>query len=295
MTAEPALITASTWQPIAECYRNEIQTITTPMRERKSRHEKHPVYDFLHTYYSFSLGRLERWHPGPNVILQDAPAQLFSKKYYRVENGTALLDPSLLTTKDRQRLTWISNLLKLTQVRPPHLACHGLHEWAMVFSGSDIRHHESSPLRVAQEEIDKLVASHPIACSHFDAFRFFAPDAVNYNKLKPTLLTREENEQPGCIHANMDLYKWAYKSSPWISSELLKETLFFAIEAREIDMRAAPYDLSAWGYTPIKIETIEGRREYEHEQHTLFLNGLKIRQKLIDALAEVLNFESCET
>jgi hypothetical protein len=158
----------------------------------------------------------------------------------------------------------------------------------MVFTGADIRHRESAPLRLPQEEIDALVASRPLTCSHFDAFRFFAPGAIAFNKLSPSLHSREDHEQPGCIHANMDLYKWAYKSSPWISSELLKETLFFAIEAREIDMRAAPYDLSAWGYPPIKIETAAGRREYEGEQHALYLKGLSLREKVMNSLATIL-------
>jgi len=172
----------------------------------------------------------------------------------------------------------------LTQSRPPNLTCHGLHEWAMVYSGSDIRHRESAPLRLPQEEIDSIVNSRPICCSHFDAFRFFAPDAAPLNRMKPTLLGREENEQPGCIHTNMDLYKWAYKSAPWISSDLLRETLFFAIEAREIDMRASPYDLSGFGYDAIPIETSEGRREYERVQLALYQKGLLLRDDLIKAL-----------
>ena len=284
----PLTLSAIEWQAEADAYRRIIETITVPMRERKSRNEKHPVYDFLHTYYSFPLGRLERWHPGPEVTLEDAPKNLFPEKFYAHREGTALLTPSLLTKKGRQRLAWIFNLLRLTQSRPPHLACHGLHEWAMVYSGADIRHRGSAPLRLPQAEIDTLVSSRPVSCSHFDAFRFYAPEAAQFNKLSPTLLDREKNEQPGCIHANMDLYKWAYKSSPWISSDLLSETLFFAIEAREIDMRAAPYDLSAWDYDAIKVETSEGRREYESEQHKLYLRGLKLRQKLIDSLATIL-------
>ena len=85
----------------------------------------------------------------------------------------------------------------------------------------------------------------------------------------------------------MDLYKWAYKSSPWISSELLREALFFAVEAREIDMRAAPYDLSEWGYEPIQIETSQGRREYEREQTALYKKGKKLRESMIAALERV--------
>ena len=86
----------------------------------------------------------------------------------------------------------------------------------------------------------------------------------------------------------MDLYKWAYKSSPWISSDLLRETLFFAIEAREIDMRASPYDLTDYGYPAIPIETPEGRREYESLQLALYHKGLPLRDKLIDALTAIL-------
>ena len=286
--SQPPILSAVTWQSRALEHRKMIETISVPMRARKSHQEKHPVYDFLHTYYSYSFGRLERWHPGFGVILEGADPTQFSEKYYRHSDRLTSIDSSLLTEKGHDRLKWVHNLLSLTQSRPPHFACHGLHEWAMVYSGADIRHRESAPLRLPQEEIDDLVASRPIACSHFDAFRFFAPDAVAFNKLSPTLLTRKEHEQPGCLHANMDLYKWAYKSSPWISSDLLRETLFFAIEAREIDMRAAPYDLTPWGYQPIKVETSDGRREYEREQHALYLKALKLREKLINALAEIL-------
>lgn len=86
----------------------------------------------------------------------------------------------------------------------------------------------------------------------------------------------------------MDLYKWAYKSSPWISSDFLRKTLFFAIEARSIDMRASPYDLSDYGYSPIPIETTEGRRKYEREQTGLYRKGLALRSELIAALDKIL-------
>ncbi|MFT6242539.1 MAG: hypothetical protein ACJAQT_004647 [Akkermansiaceae bacterium] len=278
----------SEWQGRAADHREAVEKITLPMRARRSRHEEHPVYDFLHTYYSFSMGRLERWHPGIGTTLEDSPELKFSENYYRRENGKAWIAPEKLTAKGRERLRWIHALLTLSQSRPPNFACHGHHEWAMVYSGADVRHRESAPLRLSQSEIDALVSSRPICCSHFDAFRFFAPDAVALNRLSPTLLTREENEQPGCIHANMDLYKWAYKSSPWISSDLLRETLFFAIEAREIDMRASPYDLTHYGYQPIAIETTDGRREYEKEQNLIYRKGLALRSNLIKALESVL-------
>jgi len=270
-------------------HRALIETITLPMRDRKSRQQRHPVYDFIHTYYSFSLGRLEKWHSGFGIILEDDSKTDFSPKYYRRENHTAFIDPSLLTSKGRERLTRIKTLLELTQSRPPNLTCHGLHEWAMVYQGGEIRHRESAPLRLPQDEIDSLVASRPICCTHFDAFRFFTPGAIPLNRLAPTLHSRQDFEQPGCIHANMDLYKWAYKSSPWISSDLLREALFFAIKAREIDMRASPYDLTSYGYEAITIETAEGRRQYEQVQRELYLKGLPLRERLIEALSKVVS------
>jgi len=284
----PAVLALEEWQDRAAIHRREVEAVTIPMRERKSRREKHPVYDFLHTYYSHPLGRLERWHPGVNLTLEDHPSLDLSPSYYRRENGQAYIDPTKLTSKGRERLTWIHRLLTLTQQRPPNLSCHGLHEWAMVYSGSDVRHRECVPLRLPQSEIDSLVSSRPLCCSHFDAFRFFAPDASGFNRLSPTLHSREEHEQPGCIHANMDLYKWAYKSSPWISSDLLRDTLFFAIKAREIDMRASPYDLSTFGYPAIPIETPEGRREYELVQKDLYQRSLPLRDRLIHAIDAVL-------
>ena len=100
--------------------------------------------------------------------------------------------------------------------------------------------------------------------------------------------TRHENEQPGCVHANMDLYKWAAKSMPWIGSGLLLEAFRLANELRDLDMRASPYDLSKWGVVPVKIETPEGRREYETEQRRLAALAFSLRAKLIANLDGIL-------
>ncbi len=86
----------------------------------------------------------------------------------------------------------------------------------------------------------------------------------------------------------MDLYKWAAKSMPWIGSELLLETFLLANELRDLDMRASPYDLSKWGIIPVKIETAEGRREYETEQRRLASRAFSLRAKLIGRLDEIL-------
>ena len=209
-------------------------------------------------------------------------------KHYRQNENQIYLDAGTLSEKQIQRIRWIHNLLALTQNRAGNYSCYGLHEWAMVYSGADIRHRESAPLRFSQEETDRIVESFPITCSHFDAYRFFSPKALAFNKQNPTLEAREQHEQPACLHANMDLYKWASKCMPWVGSELLWKTFLLALELRELDMRASPYDLSSYGYKPVKIETPEGRSEYETLQRSLAKKAKTLRQELIQSLGKLL-------
>jgi hypothetical protein len=109
------------------------------------------------------------------------------------------------------------------------------------------------------------------------------------NKLRPDNDNRYEYEQPGCLHTNMDLYKWCYKAMPWISSELLWQCFLLAKDVRELDMRASPYDLTEYNLSPVKIETKQGREEYEKIQRDLSVRADPIRETLIDKLDEVLN------
>ena len=94
----------------------------------------------------------------------------------------------------------------------------------------------------------------PLRCSHFDAYRFFTAPAADRNAQQLSREAQIATEQPGCIHAAMDCYKWAYKLGPLIDSGLLIDCLRLAADARELDMRASPYDLSDYGFAPIAIE-----------------------------------------
>jgi hypothetical protein len=46
-------------------------------------------------------------------------------------------------------------------------------------------------------------------------------------------------------------------------------------------MRAAPYDLTAWGFEPIRIETPEGKQEYAGRQRGFADRAAPIREALI--------------
>ncbi len=167
----------------------------------------HPVHDFLFTYYSFSPAKLLDWQPG-------WPA-----------SGT----PALLE-KRQPLLTSTLELLRATAGRAPTFACFGLHEWAMVHRADETRH--PVPLRLGADGTDEVVESHRITCSHFDAFRFFTPSAAPLNQLRPGRDDRPAYEQPGCLHATMDLYKHAFRLWPLVGSDLVADCFQLAWDVR---------------------------------------------------------------
>ena len=278
---------------------------TDPHQARQSRGEKHPVEDFLWEYYSYRPSWLRRWHPGPDVVLLGDAAREYLRwpEYHEVElelparefndaapqrlRGVAV-NPAAFDSKRRDSLVWLLGLLRNTHERAPSFGCFGLHEWAMVYrlTPEQIRHAQL-PLRLSAAETARVVETSTLRCSHFDAFRFFTPDARPLNRLQPARATTAQMEQRGCLHANMDLYKWAFKLAPFTPSDLVADCFALALAIREIDMRASPYDLRALGYAPIPIETPEGRADYERYQRAFAERSQPLRARLI-ALCERL-------
>ncbi|MEJ2206684.1 MAG: 3-methyladenine DNA glycosylase [Gemmatimonadota bacterium] len=287
---EAPLLETSEWLRLADRHRIRVSRWVAGFRDRRARGTSHPVHDFLFRYYRYSPGKLEEWHPDVCTALRDSPEarERFEPPRYLARAGRIILDPGALRPKERVRLRWVRDLLAATSKRPPNLGCFGMHEWAMVYGGEDIRHRETVPLRLSQEEVDAFVESRPMVCSHYDAFRFFSTSARPMNRVTPTLSRRLELEQPGCVHANMDLYKWSYRSMPWIGTERLWRSFELALRLRALDMRASPYDLTSLGYEPIPVETEEGRRQYRREQLAFSEEAGRIRLRLIDALSQVL-------
>jgi hypothetical protein len=148
--------------------------------------------------------------------------------------------------------------------------------------------HEQLPLRLGQAGTDAVVESHRVQCSHIDAYRFFTRAAEPRNTLTPTRDTQQQLEQPGCLHATMDLYKWAYKLSPAVPGELLADCFALAADVRELDMRASPYDLRELGWAPVAIETPEGKAEYVAAQRGFAARGAALRERLLEVCRALL-------
>ena len=148
--------------------------------------------------------------------------------------------------------------------------------------------HTRWPLRFPPDELARIVEAQPLRCSHFDAFRFFAPPARPLNKPQPTRPELPRFEQRGCLHANMDLYKWAFKFAPFTPSDLIADCFALAREIREIDMRASPYDFQKLGFVPIRVETPEGRAEYEAHQRAFAARSQPLRSRLITLFDRLL-------
>ncbi len=100
----------------------------------------------------------------------------------------------------------------------------------------------------------------------------------------PTRENQRQLEQPGCLHANMDLYKWAYKLSPALPSELVMDCFELSWRVRAMDMKASPYDLAEWGYPPIRIETPDGKADYVARQRAFAQEAAVLRSRLAAAL-----------
>jgi hypothetical protein len=271
------------WISAASAHRERVRRWTEPHRQRRQTGSTHPVLDFLFTYYSYRPAQLERWHPGPEVVLRGAQATsyLTSPAYVHDEEADGIrLEPGALPTRLASTAAFVRSLLVATATRPPRLGCFGLHEWAMVYRAERPRH-GGVPLRLGITGTDAVLERLPVHCTHHDAYRFFTDAARPLNAAAPARADQIAMEQPGCLHANMDLYKWATKLAPLTPSELIADCFELAVAVRELDMSASPYDLSAYGYEPVQIETPSGRAAYARAQAEFVERAAPLRDRLI--------------
>ncbi len=300
MSSKISALSPEDWLPRAAAHHALVDRYAEPYLQRRSAAQPHPVEDFLFTYYTLKPGQLRRWHPGSGIVLLGEEArERLEWKHYREATATereilGLNAQEIAVTVDTEAflearasaVTFTLELLKRTAARPAQFGCFGLHEWAMVYrSESNGARHDYLDLRLGAAGTDQVVEENRIRCSHFDAFRFYTPEAIPLNELQPSRETQRDLEQPGCLHANMDLYKWTYKLLPLLSSELLMEAFELSWRVRAMDMRASPYALQEWGYPAIRIESAEGKAEYAALQRKFSEQAAELRSRLLNDLS----------
>ena len=268
---------------------------------------EHPVTNFLEEYYHIRGGkgtrRLARFSPAlapGGTLLVGAAAEDFASgvlhmKGARVHEEGVLYDAALhhagVDVANATAYIWYRDVLAHTATAEPVLHCDGLHEWAMQYWPADAqpppsaRYQRHLNLRVDRATINLAVERRGISCTHVDALRFFAPAAAPLNKHGASLRREQqaELEQPGCVHAHMDLLKMALRLAPWLACELVGDCLEIALAARTLDVAASPYDATAFGIAPVPIETSAGRKLYREQQEALMLRAAPVRERLTDA------------
>lgn len=284
---ENLVLEESDWTERERRHLARAEAFLGPHQSRAQRGEAHPTWDFLFSYYSLRPRQLRRWHPGFGIALDGAASDRFLDRAGYVRLGSTVTVTRAHLSSRADTVAFIAKLLRATADRPARLNCFGLHEWAMVYRTSDVRH-DQVPLRLGASGTDAVVESMPLRCSHFDAYRFFTEPAVPRNAEALSRQTQVATEQPGCVHANMDLYKWCYKLGALVSSELLMDCLDLAARARAVDMRASPYDLAAYGIAPMAIEDAAGRTEYVRCQRDIADRATPLRAALLSRCDDLL-------
>lgn len=282
-------LSGEVWRERAERHRATVERELADVVHRRDRGIKHPIDDFLFHYYNLRPSQLTQWHPGLGVALEGAH-EYEGRQFYDVDGGVASLDQGAFLAKRSGTVETAHGLLSASAAAAPRFGCFGMHEWAMVYrlEPGETRHPYLT-LRYPREELARIVEEVGCRCSHFDAFRFFTEPARPLNLLQPSRDRQAELDQPGCLHVNMDLYKWAGKLSPAVPSGLLLDTFRLARDIRVVDMAASAYDLTAWGLPPVKVETPEGRAEYASLQRGFADRARPLREALLEVTGSLVN------
>lgn len=281
------VISFTEWNDQQLAHRTRAEQWTLPHRQRKISGEREPVMDFLFEYYPYSPSKLELWFPGFGWDIEVHEGREFDHGAFTRSGDILTISPAYIT-KHRRRIEFVIDLLNGMESRSASFNCFGLHEWAMVYQSPihEIRHPD--PLRLSPQEIADTVDTLGLRCTHIDAFRFFTPEAAPMNANEASLIPTRENQtqldQRGCLHANMDLYKYCMWLQPLVPGDLVLDCFELAVRTRTVDMQASPYDLSAFNYSDIPIEKTEGRSEYVAFQREISAAAMPLRQRLQEVL-----------
>ena len=141
-----SLLAADRGQSREEAHLQRVSRYADPYLARRSAGQKHPVEDFLFTYYTLKPGQLKRWHPGAGTVLTggQAASRRGWKHYRMLDDGelaslglaagtaAATFDRAAFLADRKDAVDFARVILRGTAARPAQFGCFGLHEWAMV-------------------------------------------------------------------------------------------------------------------------------------------------------------------
>jgi hypothetical protein len=151
------------WKARQAAHLDRVGDLADAFAQRRSHGTKHPVEDFLFTYYNLSPAKLKQRVPPLGVAIEASAEDLLecpwlaSDRFVR-QNDRVFLDEAFLTDHTRQLAKWIRDLCDRVSERPTRFRCFGLHEWAMVYRlpAEQIRH-QGYELRLTPEELASFV------------------------------------------------------------------------------------------------------------------------------------------
>lgn len=289
--ASPEIVVHEHWREAERAHRERAEAISAERRRRAERGERHPIDDFLWDYYMLKPRDLVRWYPGAgHALADDGDLGWRARARWHVieerqERRTVTVDPAAFYSDRTREVNGIHTLLTAISRRTPKFGCFGWHEWAMVYRRRDNRH--ALPLRLGQAGTDAALEEARLVCGHYDAHRFFTPDAAARALVRPTRATQVDLDQPGCLHVGMDLVRWALKLGPACPGDLLLDCVELSREIRVLDMAASPYDCTSLGVPPVRIETPHGRAEYVARQRAFSERAAPLRTRLRGVVAYI--------
>ena len=87
--APTLVLAAAEWQRRRAAHEHRVDLLVASHLARRRAGVKHPVADFLFTYYPYRPAQLRRWHPGVGVVLSDA-ASFTGGDYVAAPDGVTI-------------------------------------------------------------------------------------------------------------------------------------------------------------------------------------------------------------
>ena len=89
------VLDADEWRARRDAHRQAVDELIGPYLDARRRGARHPVIDFLFTYYSSRPAHVLRWHPGFGVTIEDGDEFLGLRGYEQTAAGVSVSDAYL--------------------------------------------------------------------------------------------------------------------------------------------------------------------------------------------------------